>query len=99
MSLQLQILQFARLLPLLTQQLLLSSFITSAKLSLMVFDCVKPLRRELRGILFPIHKDKLFTGTPKDPEILYGHYWTKDALHTIQENSRHIEYLVIRDMV
>ncbi|KAH7038964.1 FunK1 protein kinase [Macrophomina phaseolina] len=36
------------------------------------FDCVKPLCRELRGILFPIHKDELFTGTPKDPEILYG---------------------------
>ncbi|KJZ68312.1 hypothetical protein HIM_12297 [Hirsutella minnesotensis 3608] len=35
-------------------------------------DCVKPLCRELRGILFPIHKDELFTGTPKDPEILYG---------------------------
>lgn len=36
------------------------------------FDCVKPLCRELRGILFPIQKDELFTGTPKDPEILYG---------------------------
>lgn len=35
-------------------------------------DCVKPLCRELRGILFPIHKDELFTGTPRDPEILYG---------------------------
>nr|KMM71664.1 hypothetical protein CPAG_07967 [Coccidioides posadasii RMSCC 3488] len=31
-----------------------------------VFDCVKPLCRELRGILFPVR------GTPKDPEILYG---------------------------
>lgn len=36
------------------------------------FDCVKPLCRELRGILFPIHKDELFTGMPKEPEILYG---------------------------
>jgi len=35
------------------------------------FDCVKPLCRELRGILFP-HKNGLFIGTPKDPEILYG---------------------------
>lgn len=30
------------------------------------FDCVKQLCRELRGIQFPIHKDELFTGTPKD---------------------------------
>jgi hypothetical protein len=36
------------------------------------FDCVKPLCRELRGILFPIHNDEFFTGTPKDAEILYG---------------------------
>ncbi|KJZ69638.1 hypothetical protein HIM_10977 [Hirsutella minnesotensis 3608] len=35
------------------------------------FDCVKPLCRELRGILFP-YKDGLFVGTPKDPEVLYG---------------------------
>ncbi|KJZ69932.1 hypothetical protein HIM_10688 [Hirsutella minnesotensis 3608] len=35
------------------------------------FDCVKPLCRELRGILFP-YRDGLFVGTPKDPEILYG---------------------------
>ncbi|PHH87414.1 hypothetical protein CDD83_8906 [Cordyceps sp. RAO-2017] len=35
------------------------------------FDCVKPLCRELRGILFP-YRDGLFIGTPKDPEILYG---------------------------
>lgn len=35
------------------------------------FDCVKPLCRELRRILFPIHKDELFTGTPIDPQILY----------------------------
>ena len=34
------------------------------------FDCVKPLCRELRGILFP-YRDGLFIGTPKDPEILY----------------------------
>ena len=36
------------------------------------FDCVKPLCRELRGILFPILNDELFKGTPKDPDILYG---------------------------
>ncbi|KAM4061752.1 kinase [Hirsutella rhossiliensis] len=35
------------------------------------FDCVKPLCRDLRGILFP-YRDGLFIGTPKDPEILYG---------------------------
>jgi Fungal protein kinase len=35
------------------------------------FDCVKPLCRELRGILFPYRKG-LFIGTPKDPEVLYG---------------------------
>ena len=36
-----------------------------------IFDCVKPLCREIRGILFP-YKDGLFTGTPLDPEELYG---------------------------
>ncbi|KAM4067835.1 kinase [Hirsutella rhossiliensis] len=36
------------------------------------FDCVKPLCRELRGILFPILNGELFKGTPKDPDILYG---------------------------
>lgn len=35
------------------------------------FEYVKPLCRELLGILFPC-RDGLFTGTPKDPEILYG---------------------------
>jgi hypothetical protein len=35
------------------------------------FDRVKPLCRELRGILFPYNKD-LFIGTPKDTKILYG---------------------------
>ncbi|OJD20461.1 hypothetical protein ACJ73_08203 [Blastomyces percursus] len=34
------------------------------------FGCVKPLCKELRGILFP-YGNGLFTGTPKDPEILY----------------------------
>ncbi|KAH8751100.1 hypothetical protein F5883DRAFT_472292 [Diaporthe sp. PMI_573] len=34
------------------------------------FDCVKPLCREMRGILFP-YREGLFVGTPKDPEILY----------------------------
>ena len=36
------------------------------------FDSVKPLCRKLRRILFPIHEGEIFTGTPKDPEILYG---------------------------
>ncbi|OAA51734.1 FunK1 protein kinase [Metarhizium rileyi] len=36
------------------------------------FDSVKPLCKELRGILFPIRNDELFTGTPHDPNILYG---------------------------
>ena len=36
-------------------------------------DCVKPLCREMRGILFPyMGGGALFVGTPKDPEILYG---------------------------
>lgn len=35
------------------------------------FDSVKPLCRTIRDILFP-HKDGLFTGTPRDPEILYA---------------------------
>ncbi|KAF5120296.1 hypothetical protein E5D57_013649 [Metarhizium anisopliae] len=35
-----------------------------------VFDCVKPLCRTIRDVLFP-HKDGLFTGTPQDPNILY----------------------------
>lgn len=35
------------------------------------FESVKPLCRTIRDILFP-HKDGLFTGTPRDPEILYG---------------------------
>ncbi|KAN0071182.1 hypothetical protein V8E54_010613 [Elaphomyces granulatus] len=34
------------------------------------FDCVKPLCRELRGILFP-YREGLFVGTPKDPKVLY----------------------------
>ncbi|PGH23710.1 hypothetical protein AJ80_02316 [Polytolypa hystricis UAMH7299] len=36
------------------------------------FECIKPLCRELRGILFPIREGDIFTGTPKDPEIFYG---------------------------
>ncbi len=35
-----------------------------------VFDCVKPLCRTIRDVLFP-YKDGLFTGTPQDPKILY----------------------------
>jgi len=39
------------------------------------FDHVKPLCKEIRGILFPLLKDgALFTGTPSDPpEKLYRH--------------------------
>ena len=36
-----------------------------------IFDHLKPLCLEIRGILFP-YKDGLFTGTPPDPEKLYG---------------------------
>ncbi|KAL1952470.1 hypothetical protein VTO42DRAFT_5291 [Malbranchea cinnamomea] len=36
------------------------------------FDCIKPLCRELRGILFPFRNNTIFTGTPRDPEVLYG---------------------------
>ncbi|KAI1932670.1 hypothetical protein LOZ65_000659 [Ophidiomyces ophidiicola] len=35
------------------------------------FDCVKPLCRMLRGILFPICNGAMFTATPKHPETLY----------------------------
>jgi hypothetical protein len=34
------------------------------------FDCVKPLCRTLRDVLFP-YQDGLFTGTPQDSTILY----------------------------
>ncbi|KAM4067749.1 hypothetical protein HRG_009852 [Hirsutella rhossiliensis] len=34
------------------------------------FDCVKPLCRTIRDILFP-YRHGLFTGTPQDPKILY----------------------------
>ncbi|QKX58161.1 uncharacterized protein TRUGW13939_05282 [Talaromyces rugulosus] len=34
-------------------------------------ECVKTLCRTLRRILFPIHQDSLFTGTPVKPETLY----------------------------
>ena len=37
------------------------------------FDCVKPLCKKIRGILFPFRKDgSLDTGTPTDPKKLYG---------------------------
>lgn len=36
-----------------------------------IFDHLKPLCREIRGILFK-YKDGLFTGTLPDPEKLYG---------------------------
>ncbi|UKZ48431.1 hypothetical protein TrVGV298_002654 [Trichoderma virens] len=35
------------------------------------FDCVKSLCRAVRDVLFP-HRNGLFTGTPKDSELLYG---------------------------
>ncbi|TWU78747.1 hypothetical protein ED733_006618 [Metarhizium rileyi] len=35
------------------------------------FDCVKPLCRDLRRILFPIYDGALFTGTPQEPKVLY----------------------------
>jgi hypothetical protein len=35
------------------------------------FDCIKPFCKELRRILFP-YKYRLFIGTLRDPEILYG---------------------------
>ena len=36
------------------------------------FDCIKPLCRKLRSILFPLTKDgELDLGTPADPNILY----------------------------
>ncbi|KAF3484188.1 uncharacterized protein GIQ15_03512 [Arthroderma uncinatum] len=34
-------------------------------------ECVKPLCRILRQILFPIRKNDIFTGTPMKPETLY----------------------------
>ncbi|KAL1972798.1 hypothetical protein VTN31DRAFT_6340 [Thermomyces dupontii] len=36
------------------------------------FHFAKPLCRELRGILFPLRYGDIFTGTPKEPEVLYG---------------------------
>lgn len=36
------------------------------------FNCIKPLCRELRSILFPIKDNALFTGTPSQPRDLYG---------------------------
>lgn len=36
------------------------------------YESIKPLCKELRGILFPIRNDELFTGTPQDPNVLYG---------------------------
>ena len=35
------------------------------------FECVKSLCAEIRDILFP-YREGLFTGTPQDPESLYG---------------------------
>jgi Fungal protein kinase len=36
-----------------------------------LFDCVKALCKVIRDVLFP-YRDGLFTGTPKDAEVLYG---------------------------
>jgi hypothetical protein len=36
------------------------------------FDCVKSLCKAVRDILFPYKDGELFTGTPKEPEVLYG---------------------------
>ena len=36
------------------------------------FDHVKPLCKKIRGMLFPYEEERLFTGTKKDPEELYG---------------------------
>lgn len=36
------------------------------------FECVEPLCRELRRILFPMRDCDIFTGTPVDHELLYG---------------------------
>ena len=36
------------------------------------FERVKPLCKKLRSILFPLKDGAIFTGTPKDPNILYG---------------------------
>ena len=37
-----------------------------------VFNCIKPLCKKLRSILFPLTKDgELNLGTPADPNTLY----------------------------
>lgn len=36
------------------------------------YENIKPLCQRIRGILFPIRNDELFTRTPQDPNILYG---------------------------
>ena len=35
-------------------------------------EYVKPLCTTVRDVLFPLHKDRLFTGTPQEPDILYS---------------------------
>ncbi|EFR03242.1 FunK1 protein kinase [Nannizzia gypsea CBS 118893] len=35
------------------------------------FECVKPLCRAIRGVLFPYGKGELILGTPQDPKRLY----------------------------
>ena len=37
-----------------------------------LFDSIKPLCKAVRDILFPYKDGELFTGTPQDPEVLYG---------------------------
>ncbi|KAL7791946.1 serine/threonine-protein kinase Sgk2 [Trichoderma ceciliae] len=50
------------------------------------FDCVKPLCRRVRDVLFP-HKDGLFTGTPQDSKVLYNPIITafNDAIAGIEQ--------------
>ncbi|KAG9228021.1 hypothetical protein BJ875DRAFT_390259, partial [Amylocarpus encephaloides] len=36
------------------------------------FEVLKPLARDLRGVLFPIRDGAIFTGTFRDHNLMYG---------------------------
>lgn len=57
-----------------------------------VFGCLKDLCRTIRDVLFP-YKQGLFTGTPCDPELLYGPIIKAfdDSLKEIQETEETTE--------
>ncbi|EXU95608.1 protein kinase [Metarhizium robertsii] len=64
------------------------------------FDCVKPLCRELRRILFPIYDGDLFTGTPQEPDILYDPIIKafEDVLADIWQRDRDRDMMASREI-